>query len=306
MARAIADFLWSRPELHLLPDSGPVYFVGWQDNSYSLDLVVRFGEALPRLALAPVTDERPNRELFWYQTITHSIGGFSRPSAEEIAAAEALLDELDRRPGQQQALLVLPANSWPARRFLHALARAAPSACRRVVIVNGDAIDFNTVYRDGCLMWPIQDLPFQLVFFCHRNPIDAAAGFRTASPGELVEQDLTATSAADTGTYDLLLYADVVAAVTEAAFHEGRLHNDVNAFDRNLRATRFDAKGNRLDKTGEHVVILQPERSGQRVLPYARLRVYGRSTTGWQLQRPELRLIYGPKVQPAAPQEGSP
>ena len=41
----------------------------------------------------------------------------------------------------------------------------------RFLVVNGDAIDFNTVYRDGNLTWPVQDLPFQLVFFCHRNPV---------------------------------------------------------------------------------------------------------------------------------------
>ncbi len=293
MATAIADFLWQRPELDLLPDSGPVYLVAWEDNFYSLDLVIRFRETLPHLALAPVTDTNANREPYWYQTISHSIGGFGRPSAEETAAAEALLNELERRPGQQRGLLVLPANSWPARRFLRALARASPTAARRVIVLNGDAIDFNTIYRDGLLTWPIQDLPFQLVFFCHRNPIDRTAGFRSSLHSDIVVQDLTATTAADTGTYDLLLYADIVSAITEAGYRGAELLADAEEFDKGLRAGRFDVKGNRLDRSGEHVVCVRPERNGDRVLPQAQVRVYGRTATGWERRNPELRLIYG-------------
>jgi hypothetical protein len=293
MANAIADFLWSRKDLNLLPDSGPVYLLGWQDNSYSLDLSERFRASLPILPLAPVQDTGPNKEQFWYRTIAHSIGTFGRPSPEETAVAEGLLNELERRPGQRQALLVLPANSWPARRFLHALARAAPTEISRFVVMNGDAIDFNTVYRDGNVTWPIQNLPFQLVFFCHRNPVDRKAGFRAASGDSVLTQDLSATTSADTSTYDLLLYADIVKAITEAAFRDGRLLADVQGFDKNLRSSRFDGKGDRLDGTGEHVVYLQPERAGNRVLPEARLRVFGRTPTGWKLQPPELRMTYG-------------
>lgn len=299
MARALADFLWNRSELHLLPDSGPVYILGWMDSSYSLDLAERFRQSLPRVALAPATDDRPNRDPFWYRTIPHSIGTFGRPNADERKVAGELLDELERRPDQRQALLVLPANSWPARRMLHALARAAPTMTGRFVVVNGDAIDFNTVYRDGNLTWPVQDLPFQLVFFCHRNPVDRKAGFRAGTAGDVVVQDLGATTDADTGTYDLLLYADLVAALTEAAFQGGRLLGDANAVDRNLRASRFDPAGNRLDGSGEHVVYLQPERGGERVQPKARLRVYGRTAAGWELQPPELRISYGDAAAPS-------
>jgi hypothetical protein len=311
MARALVDFLWNRPELHLHPDSGPVYALGWMDNSYSLDLAERFRQSLPKLPLAPVIGKRPNRDPFWYRTIPHSIGTFGRPNADERRVAGELLDELDRRPEQRQALLILPANSWPARRMLHALARAAPAMTSRFVVVNGDAIDFNTVYRDGNLTWPVQDLPFQLVFFCHRNPVDRKAGFRAGTAGDVVVQDLGATSDSDTGTYDLLLYADIAAALTDAAFQGGRLLADANAVDRNLRASRFDPAGNRLDGSGEHVVYLHPERGGgggggdgsggggDRVLPRASLRIYGRTASGWELQPPELRVSYGALDAPA-------
>src|SRR5262249_52989265 len=236
---------------------------------------------------------RQSRDPFWYRTIPHSIGTFGRPNADERRVAGELLDELDRRPEQSQALLIFPANSRPARRMLHALARAAPTMTSRFVVLNGDAIDFNTVYRDGNLTWPVQDLPFQLVFFCHRNPIDRKAGFRAGTAGDVVVQDLTATTDADTGTYDLLLYADIAAAVTAAAFQNGQLLADAGAVDRNLRKSRFASTGNRLDGSGEHVVYLHPERVGERVLPKAWLRVYGRTSSGWELQPPELRVTYG-------------
>ena len=67
--------------------------------------------------------------------------------------------------------------------------RSLPDA-RNLVILNGDAIAFNAVYRDRDVVWNILDLPYSLVFFSHRNPIDRAAGFtwqkdeHAASPGE--------------------------------------------------------------------------------------------------------------------------
>ena len=66
---------------------------------------------------------------------------------------------------QRRPLLVVTGQSQPSRRFLRALARSAPEAARRLVVATGDAIAFNTIYRDRQVAWPIQELPFALVFF---------------------------------------------------------------------------------------------------------------------------------------------
>src|SRR5262249_49663878 len=44
MAEAVADFIWSRPELR--PDTAPVYLTAWQDDPYSRDLAEQFHEAI--------------------------------------------------------------------------------------------------------------------------------------------------------------------------------------------------------------------------------------------------------------------
>jgi hypothetical protein len=315
MVRAMTEFLWTKSDLGLQPDPGPVYSLDWSDNLFSVDLVRRFRETLLRSEYLPMDDATANGEGFWQRRLPHSIGAFSRPNAAETAQAEALIDELHRHPTQRRALLVMPGNSWPARRFLRAVGRAAPTDAERLTVVNGDAIDFNTVYRDGNLTWSIQDLPFRLIFFCHRNPVDRKAGFRAAAnASDSIDQDLSATTAADAGTYDLLVYADIVAAVTDAAFarptpvsplaqtaETGRgvgaavtLLTDAGQFVANMRTARFDNRGNRVDGTGEHVVYLEPVRHDGRVLPQAHLRVYRRSDKGaWDLQPPDLHLQYG-------------
>jgi hypothetical protein len=289
MAGAVARFVAGRDELR--PDPGPPYVAMWQDDAYSIDLTDRFCTMLQgplggRGGLTPVPVS---------ETIDYSVGGFDQPNRWEAPAVERLMKtKIEKYPDQKRPLLVLAApSSQPARRFLRGLARTAPAEARRFVVVTGDALSFNTVYRDRDVLWPVQDLPFELVFFCHRNPVDEAAGFQR-------------DDAHTTGTEDLLLNMDIVEAIIQAVNQAEAMPADGDALGARLRQARwyegrvsfggegpdlFDADGNRRDGTGEHVVWLRPDVQGQvqRVLPQAAIEVYdwqGQAAAGpWHLVR---------------------
>ena len=107
--------------------------------------------------------------------------------------------------------------------------RGQRGEARRFVVVTGDALSFNTVYRDRNVAWQVQDLPFELVFFCHATP-------SSVPPASPRRTDPSVGTAA-TGTEDLLLYRDIVEALVEAAYH-GRGHAR-----RRRRAGRATAPG---------------------------------------------------------------
>jgi hypothetical protein len=330
MAAAVTEFVWSRAELR--PDTDVVYEAFWLDDAYSMDLTERFGEAL-RLPLAA---RAAGQEWGWLggaaataapplnlagaaaahlalpvaERIDFSVGGFEQPNRWEAPVVRRLMAaKVETYPLQRRPLLVLPAASLlPARRFLRGLARAAPAEARRFVVVTGDALAFNNIYRDRDVLWPIQDLPFNLVFFCHRNPVDAAAGFpegEAAGPG--------GARAPGTGTEDLLLYDDIVEALAQAAYR-GDVPADGDALMGRLREARwldgrvsfgghgrllFDGHGNRKSATGEHVVWLRPVVEGERVQPEAWIEVWaweaGRDAgRAWRPQGEPLRVDYDP------------
>src|SRR5262249_24615290 len=104
--------------------------------------------------------------------ILYSVGSYSRPNHWEEQAADLLLAHLEQTPVQRRPLLVVPAAPQPAARFLRALVSLSPGDDRQYVIASGDSIDFNSIYRDRNLAWPIQDIPMTLVTFCQRNPVD--------------------------------------------------------------------------------------------------------------------------------------
>lgn len=292
MAEAVASFIWSQKELR--PDAGPGYLVSWLDDPYSQDLVKQFHELLwPR---EPRSEHKSGaRPAFEppgppsQRTIPHSMGGYSRPNARESDIAERLLDELGNHPTQERALLVLPAATQPARRFLRALAQNAPLELERFIVATGDYIDFNTVCRDRNFAWPIQDLPVRLVFFCHRNPVDSSAGFA-------ILPDLTSTS-----TDSMLLYSDMALTLVRQAFQNSAVVEEADGLRDGLRRSttdggqlRFDAHGNLRGGSGEFVVYLSPDRNEHhRVLPRAWLHMYRRSASrgGWDLVR-KLQLSY--------------
>jgi hypothetical protein len=306
MAEAVTDFVWSQEDLR--PDGEPVYLTHWSDDPYSEDLFEQFRRVLEPVLQYSLTLKAAARDWawgggvaavgapagldlqglrgmearspFWSTKILYSVGAFRQPNPWEVQAAEYIVTGMDQHPAQRRPLLVLPAMPQPARRFLHALFRTAPQDAERFVVATGDAIDFNTVYRDRNLAWPIQDLPVPLVFFCHRNPVDPVA-FQP-SEGTMPPDPTGRTS---TGTQDLLLYRDILEAVARAAFADGRLAPDADALLRGLRApgptgglSGFDEEGNQRGGLGEYVVCLRPVRAGDRLKPLARMQVWSRQS----------------------------
>jgi hypothetical protein len=211
--------------------------------------------------------------------IDYSVGSFASPNPQEANAVSKMLDPPKRhdirddfpvplpsdvtappprrRAGRpRQPLLVVAGQAQASRRFLRELARSAPDLARRFVVATGDAISFNTIYRDRLVTWPIQDLPFHTVFFSHRNPVDPEAGFvpipvkdgegagtDKLPPPRLQDAKAEASRAPDapekdrvtsggnppppavqstSGTEDLLLFRDVVEALALAFDETGR------------------------------------------------------------------------------------
>jgi hypothetical protein len=306
----VADFIWSQDDLR--PDAEPVYLVAWRDDAYSLDLADRFHDVLgadrerrrtaceaavvwswaaglaARAGITPeVVFEQPHSPAghaeapFWRIQISHGIGAVAQPNRPEADVADRLMADRSQRPAQRRPLLVLTATVQPARRFLRALMRIAPTEAPRFVVASGDSPDFNTIFRDRQLAWPIQDLPFALVFFCHRNPLG-----KTPSP-----------SPEFTGMDDVLLYADVGQALAGAAWSAEGLVQDAAELAANLRrspAIQFDGDGNRPSGTGEYVVCLRPEWDRDRLRPKARLQIHRSDTSvpvRWSLVQ-EFELDY--------------
>lgn len=344
MAEAVTDFVWQRDDLR--PDQQPIYSAWWDDDPYSADLFTSFHDLLgperfenvdrPRKLRAAlrvwastagmplggwlvpaleIDGQRKPPNSFWSMTIPFSVGTFNQPNPWEVHVASSLIDAYAQNPGQERPLLVLPANPQPAQRFLRALARTAPMEAGRFTVVTGDALDFNTVYRDRNLKWPVQDLPLNLVFFCHRNPVDPIA----------FEPDSIETSSSppdpgartSSGSQDLMLYRDIAESLVKAAYAGGALVQTSDELASNLRAAQlgdgrplFDEKGNQPGKRGEYIVCLLPVRRGDWVAPEARLQVWKRDTDKHGRSQwlpvpiagdPELMVSYTPRAAVAVP-----
>jgi hypothetical protein len=336
MATAVSDFIWSRDDLR--PDKDPVYMAQWNDDSYSRDLIDGFGAALRQVmardlanlfiwcssqamstgfppslgaGIFPVQRFSPyypeSASTFaltappMLYRIESSVGSFDTPNRYESAAAAEMLDSLLFQV-QTRPLVIVSGQEEPSRRFLRGLVRCMPSLSKRVqtVVATGDAVSFNTVYRDRHVSWNIQDLPFPVVFFCHRNPIDTDAGFRAGAgenvPTRTEERDTTA----ETGTEDVLLFGDIVEALVQTgAPVEGKpCANAAELAERLGDARRkddhivlvgtgvplFDREGQRRNGTGEHVVCLQPmwnEDFKDRLLPRATIEVWAWQRRDW-------------------------
>ncbi len=244
----------------------------WKDDSYSGDLAEAFRTEFAR--------HGPHGGVFDEGTLPYSVGDFYHPTPPEQLAVSTLL--ANRSPFPPHSILVLPGSPQRMRRFLGNLRSRAPLDVRNLLVVNGDSLSFHSVYRDRDYVWNIQDLPFSLLFFAHRNPIDPASGFGWHGDPQ--------KGLSTTGTHDLLLWRDIIESVLHAAFDEGRLPGDADAFVERLRATRwyqagddqrsgrvynalvhpwatagrplFDSAGNRQAHTGEHIVWLRPNYSG--------------------------------------------
>jgi hypothetical protein len=290
--------------------------------------------------------------------IDSSVGSFSSPNTYEARAVQYLLAQIHPPGGpalgpvppfpvpfrpdeglprgevlapQRRPLLVVSGQSQPSRRLLRDLARNAPDTAHRFVVATGDAISFNTLYRDRRVAWPIQDLPFKLVMFCHLDPIDPDAGFRPCpwvrplagrngeelAPGE-------GPLAASTGTDDVLLCSEIVEALAQAFGRDGARAADADELGRRLKGLRwsrpdyvgcegtgtrlFHDDGQRQAGTGEHVVYLRPIFEGERVLPEAEIEVWVWETDGghrvWRRRGEPLKVSYEETFEQGEPNHG--
>jgi len=336
MAEAVISFIWSHGDLR--PDSEPYYVTFWKDDPYSTDLNLRFCDALRfapfhtaardwawqaataalggvPLDLSNVLYSQSRMEMpFYPASILYSVGAFARPNRWESVEADQLMDRLDRYPQQRRPLLVVPAATQPARRFLRGLVHTSPIEARRFIVATGDAIAFNTVYHDRNMAWPIQDLPFTLVFFCHRNPTDPKAQKAQISAQQSPGASEGAEGAEAPGTEDLLLFVDMVDVLIGTCQDENgfpslpanaaRLRERFSlarwsragervTFD-NGAEPLFNEEGNRYSGTGEHVVLLRPSIRGQKVLAEAYLEVCPRVEDArgkWTWLRPAKPLV---------------
>jgi hypothetical protein len=168
------------------------------------------------------------------------------------------------------------------------------------VIGTGDTVGFNTVYRDRNVLWPIQDFPFSLVFFAHRNPVDESAGFQPGT-GQPEDPNPYGEAQEATSTDSLLLNRDIVETLAQAAWSDNGVAASAAQLREGFRHTvwrsdkgcvavnregpaLFDATGNRRPGTGEHIIWLMPHREGPGPFPLADVRVPSQATiTVWPL-----------------------
>lgn len=301
MAEAVLDFVQRQPQLwpldsaawllfaltaraHPLAAVAPavttwkptaLFTAAWEDDPYSRDLEQRFTRVFHKRFMAQEPDGPagdPRQPLIQRTAITYSVGDFMQPNLVEFLAVGNFLQ--GHRADVNQ-LLLLPTNAQRARRFLRDLYRRDPSKVKNLVVVSGDSIAINNIYRDGPIIWNYLDLPVPLVFFSHRNPVDEAAGFDEKT--------------SKTGTQDLLLFRDILEAVLQAGCEKQKLLADAGRLSERLREIRwrkgrvyhadffagaadevfprpgdplFDDEGNRRVGTGERIVYLKPDPSG--------------------------------------------
>jgi hypothetical protein len=299
---------------HLQPHA--MYTLAWSDDRYSIDLADRFGKVFQEKFC-----ETEVNGWVWY-----GVGDFDNPNPKEALAAGLFLGQFLQQdegngaaapaagsllPPARRQMLVLPTAAQRARRFLRTVARRAPIDVRNLVVLCGDSITFNNVYRDRDVAWNIQDVPVSLVFFSHRNPVNAAAGFRLVPTA----QDPSAT----TGTQDLLLYRDIGEALVQTAYRADAFVTDGDDLLRRMGRLQwrkghvflaqppsgplprerllFDKRGDRHQRTGEHIIWLKPHFAGTQVLPEATITVWSlpsdtHLSKSWRLQGEPLTVRY--------------
>jgi hypothetical protein len=318
MAQAVLDFVWSRPELRphsawsawqlaclsaapvlgaALPPLRPASSFGmyWNDDDYSENLNECFRQLLTQSAegaaappLGPTSRLYQPIQPVLNSRIPHSIGGFYQPNTHERQAVTQLLAHFRPRPGDR-SLLILPASTNQTRRVLRTLLNAAPFIGQQLVVVTGDSISLNTLYRDADLLWDVRSLPIPLVGFAHHNPA------AWTSPDER------------TSTEEVLLNVDLFRTLAESAFVDGQLIAQADTLRDRLRhryadtreqllakgkasPVRFDRSGNR-DPTcgGQFIIYLRPNvvRLGPhtRHLHHPSIEIHQRNGKGWELIR---------------------
>jgi hypothetical protein len=308
MARAVIDFIWRRREVDYLavfggaliqpaidrlqpreddlrPSGSPgpqAHVIAWEDDPYSLDLAEQFGKELRRhrylrQSVATIKDR-----------VAYSVGTFTEPNPPERDVLNRVLADLAAHP-DDRSLLILPAVTQPARRAIRALAADSPLVgWKQVVAVTGDGVSFNTVYRDGDVAWPVQELSIPFVFFAHEDPVAWSGGDGPAD---------TASLAPPSATDDVLQFADMIKVIAEALYLGERVTNTDELANKIHQLPFYGPDGERRTGQGEYVVVLRPQfleagRAGGpdgallgRVSDEAVLDVFTRVAGKWVLQK---------------------
>ncbi len=268
-----------------------MYIVSWEDDVYSIDLSGRFAKEFQA--------RYPSPELLVSYPMPQNIGDYYTPSRHDIFALYLLREPLGEGK-ETRKFLVLPTNAQRARRFLRTMNKIAHEFVSNLVVLSGDSISFDHIYRDREVAWNILDLPVPLVFFAHRNPVDKQAGFRKLPTSE--------KPWATTSTANLLLYRDVFDAVIQPAFLEGNLIGHSDDLFQKMKELRwyeervklgpsgislFDENRNRQKGTGEHVILLQPLRKGAIVEANSKISVWHRNENQFwrKRQHPDLSKV---------------
>jgi hypothetical protein len=277
------------------------FAVMWEDDPYSQDLYDQFRDAIYEQG------SRPGRP--WVRidrsVVPFSAGRFARPNPYEAQVVDHILTNLP--PRGDRTLLVVPTITAPARRVLGGLAQGNPAAARRLVAVTGDGIPVNALYRDGEFAWPVRALPIPLVLFTHTDPFDWDEPTDPVPPPGYELRPPAKPTDVKSSTEDVLLFNTLARVLARAAFHDGdgRVVEGADALAARFRAlvpAFFDASGNRLTGSGEHVVVLRPTPrvEGTVTYPDAVLEVWTRPDGGaWK------RIHARPIVQTVRPYDFS-
>ncbi|MGL4421660.1 MAG: hypothetical protein ACRCZF_13410, partial [Gemmataceae bacterium] len=270
MAEAMLDFVWKHPNLQPVPPNSKavarILPVDWKDDPFSADFLDQF-QNVTSTKFAEKSLKNTGR-----RTIPYSVGGYYLPNKPEAETADDFIREIQQLGPGEKALLVLPTVPAPARRLLRTLVEASPGLGKQIVVLNGDGITVNTIFRDGEFAWPVHALPVPLVLFAHNDPCQWNETLRPP-----------------TSTDDVLHYARMTSVLTEAIFRAPQMTPTADALQSNLHDASplfFDRHGQRLDRSDQCVILLKPGPVTARGLPDATLEVYKRDPAGrWNLTR---------------------
>jgi len=302
MAEAVTDYVFSDPDLKPGPAPAadapalPGFAIAWEDDDYSIDLSRQFRREIRRRSDEPGAA----RIAMILDTVPFSVGRLNRANSRETAVVGQILRQLP--PPGIRTVLVVPTVSAPARRTLRALVQGNPAVGKQLVAITGDGIGVNTFFRDRDFAWPVRSLPVPVVLFTHADPFawDLPGG-PSPPPDFAIAPPLAGQSRSS--TEDIQHFTRLARIASAALFPDGghEVAHAADAVRTSLRSTRFfDADGNRMSGTGEHVVVLRPtptfEAAREQLHTDAVLEVYVREGGG--TGRKWTRLHAQPLVRP--------
>ncbi|QVL30609.1 hypothetical protein KIH39_17335 [Telmatocola sphagniphila] len=251
------------------------FAVLWRDDPYSSDLLDRFEQVIQE-ARNGLNTYGGNRLV--KLNVPFSVGTYNHANPSEEEAVRELLSEISTAPGER-ALLILPTVAAPARRVLRSLCGDAPMIGKNIVVVTGDAISFNTFYRDAEFAWNVRDIPVPIATFLHQNPVGWDEGITKIAPLQ-----------GPNSTEDILLYQDMMSRIMNSILPKDKKTEarDADTLRDNLISQNpdfFDKDGNRQSGQNEYVVIFRPIfLEGDRVRDEPQIEIWNRPTgQKWKL-----------------------